>query len=101
VPASSDWPYIYVDDAADAAIAACFADTRKQLIYFLAYPEQVTVQELAAAAGLADLDIDASQPDLRRGPVDIGPAMRDFSFAPKVAHREGIRRMIAARSPCG
>ena len=31
-----------------------------------------------------------------RGPVDIGPARRDFGFAPKIDHREGIRRMVEA-----
>jgi hypothetical protein len=52
---------------------------------------------MAAAAGLTTLDIDSSQPQASRGPVDIGPAVRDFGFAPKIDHREGIRRMIAAR----
>lgn len=95
--ASSDWPYIYVDDAADAAIAACFSESRKQLFYLLSYPEQVALIDLADAAGLTTLDVDGSQPEFRRGPVDIEPAIRDFGFAPKIDHREGIKRMIAAR----
>lgn len=98
VPASTEWPYIHVDDAADAAIEACFSGRRRQLVYFLSYPEQVTLHELAAAAGLATLEIDASQPQASRGPVDVAPAVRDFGFAPKIDHREGIRRMIAARA---
>jgi UDP-glucose 4-epimerase len=101
VPASTDWPYIHVDDAADAAIAACFSDRRRQLVYFLAYPEQVALQDLAAAAGLARLEIDGSQPRASRGPIDIGPAVRDFGFAPKIDYREGIRRMIATRAADG
>ncbi len=114
VPASSDWPYIFVDDAADAAIAACLSDRRAQLAYFLAHPEQVALQDLAQAAGLEHWEIDRSQGELRRGPVDIAPAKRDFGFDPKVGIREGIQRMmeagraaldiqtkIAARGPTG
>jgi nucleoside-diphosphate-sugar epimerase len=97
VPPTGDWPYIHVDDAADATIAACFSGSRRQLVYFLAYPEQVSVHDLAAAAGSARLEIDNEQPQVSRGPVDIGPAVRDFGFAPKIDHRLGIGRMIAPR----
>ena len=47
----TDWPYVYVDDAAEAAIAACFAKGRKQLAYFIAHPERVTPDDIAAACG--------------------------------------------------
>lgn len=101
VAPASDWPYIYVDDAADAALAACFATRRRQLAYFIAYPQQVSLAELAAAAAAAGfpvaLAVDATQPQALRGPLDIAPAQRDFAFAPRVDHREGIRRMIAAQ----
>ncbi len=97
VPAMTDWPYIYVDDAAEAAIAACLSSQRRQLVYYIAYPEQVSLEALAAAAGLRALEIDANQPKAARGLVDIAPAIRDFGFAPTIDHREGIRRMIAAR----
>jgi hypothetical protein len=43
------------------------------------------------------LEVDATRTPARRGPVDIGPAARDFGFAPNVDHRLGIARMIAAR----
>ena len=100
VEPTTDWPYIYIDDAADAAVAACFSDRRNQLFYFLAYPEQVTLEDLAAAATRAgrpvQLAIDTSRDKAARSPLAIEPARRDFGFAPRIDHREGIRRMIAA-----
>jgi UDP-glucuronate 4-epimerase len=96
----TDWPYVYVDDAADAAVAACFANGRTQLAYFVAHPERVTMQDIADACAAAgrpvQLDIDASQPVAARGPVDVEAAVRDFAFRARVGHREGIRRMIEA-----
>jgi len=96
----SDWPYVYVDDAADACIAACFSTTRQQLAYFVAHPERVTPDDTAAACAAAGrpvtLEIDTSQPKSSRGLVDVDAAARDFAFRAKVGHREGIGRMIAA-----
>jgi nucleoside-diphosphate-sugar epimerase len=96
----TDWPYIYVDDAADAAIKACFSTARRQLAYFVASAERVTPQDIADACGAAGrpvrLDIDASKPQAARGPVDVEAAARDFGFRAQIGHREGIRRMIAA-----
>jgi UDP-glucuronate 4-epimerase len=96
----TDWPYVYMDDAADAAIASCFASGRKQLAYFVAHPEKVTPQDIADACGAAGrpvrLEIDTSKPKAARGPVDVEAAARDFDFRAQVGHREGIRRMIAA-----
>jgi len=93
-----DWPYIYVDDAAEAAIAACFSHARRQLAYFVAHPERVTPQDIAAACAAAGkpvrLDIDPAQPKAMRGYVDSDAAARDFGFRAQVGHREGIRRMI-------
>ncbi len=99
VAAATPWPLLYIDDAAEAAVAACFAETRRQLAYHLAYPEQVSLEDIAAAAGHdgrpVTLDIDTTRPPVARGPVDIGAARRDFGFAPKIDHRAGIRRMVA------
>jgi nucleoside-diphosphate-sugar epimerase len=96
----SDWPYIYVDDAADACIAACFANTRKQLAYFVAHPERATPEDIAAACAAAGrpvkLEIDTAQRKSMRGLLDLEAAARDFGFRAQVGHREGIRRMIAA-----
>jgi nucleoside-diphosphate-sugar epimerase len=101
VEPASDAPFIYIEDAADAAVAACLSDRRRQLHYFLAYPEQVALTDLAAAAEAAGapvkLEIDEAREPARRGPVDIGPATRDFGFVPKIDHRTGVARMIAAR----
>lgn len=97
----TDQPFLYIDDAADAAAAACLSDRRQQLHYFLAYPEQVTLADLAAATAAAGapvkIEVDTTRTPARRGPVDISPAVRDFGFAPKIDHRTGIARMIAAR----
>lgn len=96
----TDWPYVYVDDAADAAIAACFSPQRQQLAYFVAHPERVTPEDIAQACAAAGrpvtLEIDRSKPVVARGPVDIDAAARDFGFHAQVGHREGICRMIAA-----
>ncbi len=94
------WPYVYVDDAAEAAIAACFSKERRQLSYFIAHPEQVTPEDIAAACAAAGhpvrLEIDRTKPVASRGPLDVAPAARDFGFRAQVGHREGIRRMIEA-----
>jgi UDP-glucose 4-epimerase len=101
VEPTSDWPYVYIDDAADAVIAACFSNNRRQLHYFIAFPEQVTLKQLAELAsrdggGTALLHVDTSRPKISRGPLDIAPARRDFGFAPKIDYRTGIRRLIDA-----
>jgi nucleoside-diphosphate-sugar epimerase len=96
----TDWPYVYMEDASDAAIAACFSESRKQLAYFVAHPERVTPEDIAAACAAAGrpvrLEIDTSKPTAARGPVDVEAAARDFGFRAQIGHREGIRRMIAA-----
>lgn len=98
----TDWPYVYVDDAAEAAIAACFSQTRQQLAYFVAHPERVTPQDIADACAAAGrpvtLAIDTTKPAAARGNLDLEAAARDFGFRAKVGHREGIRRMIQAGS---
>lgn len=96
----ADWPYLYIDDAARAAVQACYAKGRKQLSYFIAHPERVTPNDIAAAAAAAGkpvrIEIDGSRPKAERGPLDIEPAARDFGFRAQVGHREGVRRLIEA-----
>ena len=94
----ADWPYVYIDDAARAAVQACYAKGRRQLSYFIAHPERVTPEDIAAAAAAAGkpvrIEIDASLPKAERGPLDVEPAARDFGFRAQVGHREGVRRLI-------
>lgn len=96
----TDWPYVYMEDAADAAIAACFSPNRRQLAYFVAHSDRVTPEDIAAACAAAGrpvrLEIDTSKPTAARGPIDVEAAARDFGFRAQIGHREGIRRMIAA-----
>src|SRR5262249_42559394 len=60
----TDWPYIYIDDAAQATVTACFAKGRRQLSYFIAHSERVTPDDIANAAAAAGkpvrLEIDGS-----------------------------------------
>jgi UDP-glucose 4-epimerase len=96
----ADWPYVYIDDAARAAVQACYANDRKQLSYFIAHPERVTPEDIAAAAAAAGkpvrIEIDTSRPRAERGPLDVEAAARDFAFRAQVDHREGVRRLIEA-----
>jgi nucleoside-diphosphate-sugar epimerase len=96
----TDWPYVYIDDAAQAAVSACFSRGRRQFSYFIAHPEKVTPDDIAAAATEAGkpvhLVIDHSTTVTARGPVDTEAPARDFGFRAKVGHREGIRRLIEA-----
>jgi UDP-glucuronate 4-epimerase len=96
----ADWPYVYIDDAARATVQACYAKGRRQLSYFIAHPERVTPDDIAAAAAAAGkpvrIDIDAGRPKAERGPLDVEPAARDFGFRAQVGHREGVRRLIEA-----
>jgi UDP-glucose 4-epimerase len=95
-----DWPYVYIDDAARAAVEACYAKGRRQLSYFIAHPERVTPEDIAAAAAAAGkpvrIEIDTRRPKAERGPLDVEPAARDFGFRAQVGHREGVRRLIEA-----
>ena len=94
-------PYVYVDDAADAAIAAAQSPDLPQLFYNIAHPELVSAQDIAAALDAARwpvrLILDPGLPVVRRGTLAVAAALRDFGFAAAVDHRDGIRRMLAAR----
>jgi nucleoside-diphosphate-sugar epimerase len=96
----TDWPYIYIDDAAEATVAACFSGDRKQLTYYVAHPDRVTPHDLADAAAACGhpvrIAVDQTLPKSARGPLDLRPAERDFGFRAKIDHTRGIRRMIEA-----
>ncbi|MCH9046140.1 MAG: NAD(P)-dependent oxidoreductase [SAR324 cluster bacterium] len=100
VQGATDSPYVYIDDAADAAVAACFSENRRQLAYFIAHPEMVSVEDIVSAVegvtGPIAWEIDPTLPHVRRGPLDVVSAARDFDFTAKVNHQEGIRRILAS-----
>ena len=101
VPQQPPWPYIFVDDAAEATIAAALCPAQaRQLHYNIAHPELVSLTDVAAAlrdAGLrVEMTEDAALHGVARGPMDVHAAERDFGFRAQVDHRHGIARMIAA-----
>lgn len=101
VPRQPPWPYIFIDDAAEAAIAAALSATPpQQLHYNIAHPELVSLADVAAvahAAGLAvEMTEDPELPSVARGPIMVEAAARDFGFRARVDHREGVARLIAA-----
>lgn len=105
LPRQGKYPYVYIDDAANAAVAACFSKLRRDLIYYVAYPEQVSLDDLVSAiahyAGRVSVEIGETKIADPRGPVDISTSQRDFDFDPKIDHREGIRRIIETRRDGG
>lgn len=101
IPPTSPAPYIHGDDAADAAIAACFATERTQLAYYVAHPEIVSVDQIcgivAGQIGPVDVVIDDTLPFVRRGPADLGSTTRDLGFTARIGIVEGLTGLIAAR----
>ncbi len=101
IPPTSPAPYIHGDDAADAAVAACFAAGRSQLAYYVAHPEMVSVDQVrgivAGQVGPVDVVIDETLPAARRGPPDLGPTARDLGFNARIGIVEGLTGLIAAR----
>jgi nucleoside-diphosphate-sugar epimerase len=100
IPAApNSWPYVFIDDAADAAIAAALSPGLTQLFYNVAHPELVSLQDIAAALAAegwpVELILDPALPVIPRGTLAVAAAQRDFGFAAAVDHREGIRRMLA------
>ena len=100
VPRQAPWPYIFIDDAADATIAAALAPgPMPQLYYNVAHQELVSLADVAAALGAAGHAVrmteDESLQGVARGPIAVEAAARDLGFRARVDHREGIARMIA------
>ncbi|MGE3468659.1 MAG: NAD-dependent epimerase/dehydratase family protein [Pyrinomonadaceae bacterium] len=91
---------IYIDDAVDVVAASCFA-TGRQLVYNVAFPEQLTVLDARNAIDCAlngvepVLQYDAtSEPALH---LDLDAVGRDFASSPKICLREGVRRLVRAK----
>jgi UDP-glucose 4-epimerase len=94
----TDWPYIYIDDAARAAVQACYAKGRKQLSYFIAHPEKVTPEDIAAAAAAAGkpvrIEIDSSKLSAARGQSFRGSASQ-FPVGPLFVNASTSRRALS------
>ncbi len=93
--------YIYIDDAAEAAIAACFSGRRESLVYYVTHPRPVAPEDLAAVIAehygvSAPRDV---PPRIRVPAFDLTPAVRDFGFAPRTDHIGGLKKLIASRQP--
>ncbi|WP_198374113.1 NAD-dependent epimerase/dehydratase family protein [Neoroseomonas rubea] len=106
VPRQPPWPYIFIDDAADATITAALRPTRPlQLHYNIAHPDLVSLDDVAVALRAAGLRVemteDPSLPSVARGPMDVEAAARDFDFRARIDHRQGIARMISAATGTG
>jgi nucleoside-diphosphate-sugar epimerase len=104
VPAGvQGWPYVFIDDAADAAIAAALAATLPQLFYNIAHPELVSLQDIASALAAEGLPVtlvpDPGLPVVPRGTMAVTAAQRDFGFAAAIDHKQGIRRMLDRITP--
>jgi nucleoside-diphosphate-sugar epimerase len=102
VPVQPPWPYVFVDDAAAATLAATFSDAARsrQLFYNVAHPELVRLSDVAAVLRLQGLPIvlheDPALPGVARGALSTEAAARDLGFRAQVGYREGIARMVAA-----
>lgn len=101
VPRQPPWPYVFVDDAAEATIAAAFAaGPLPQLHYNIAHPDLVSLADVAAALGAAGFGVEMTEdetlPGVARGPLSIEAAARDLGFRARLDHRAGIARMVAA-----
>jgi UDP-glucose 4-epimerase len=98
--AVNSWPYVYIDDAADAVVAAAMAPAVTQLFYNIAHPELVSLQDIAAALAAAGAPVelvpDPELPVVRRGTLAVAAAARDFGFTAAVDHKAGVRAMLGA-----
>jgi UDP-glucuronate 4-epimerase len=101
IPRTAPAPYIFGDDAADAAVAACLAPDRTQLVYYVAHPQMVSVDDVRAIVeaqiGPVEIIVDDALPPARRGAVDLGPTARDLGFSARVGITDGMTHLIAAR----
>ncbi len=90
-----DWPYIYIDDAARAAVAGllCKRPQAAQLFHRASGEEsRPTISPLPRRppASRCASRLTSAGRRAERGPLDIEPAARDFGFRAQVGHREGF-----------
>lgn len=100
IAAGGKTSYVYIDDAAQAAVSACFATHLTDRPYYIAHPERVSAAELAHAVRAVsptftfDLHLDDSAVAL--GSLDTLPTQRDLQFRPQIDYRNGINLMYHA-----
>ena len=106
-PTHFDWgadqcrPYLFIDDAVAAVLAAVAAPTTPQLAYNIAGPECVEMTRIGAIVSrLVDGAEITFEPGLdrlgyRRDALDITAAARDLDFTPKVTIEQGLAAYVA------
>lgn len=90
--------YVYIDDAAEAAVQACFAKDIGELPYTIVHTERVTALQLAEAIWkiIPSFHFDVSEEN--DGGIalqlDVTSASRNFGFNATIDHRSGIASLI-------
>jgi UDP-glucose 4-epimerase len=94
IPSGNATSYIFIDDAADAAISACFCETTEDEPYHIVHPELVTPHQLALAVRefIPSFSFEMTTKTQKQfsPDFDITSAQRDFGFDPKINIRSGI-----------
>jgi len=100
IAAGGEASYIYIDDAAQAAVSACFATHLTDQPYYIAHPERVSAADLAHAVRAVSpafaFDLHPDDNALMLGSLDTLPAQRDLQFQPQIDHRNGINLVYHA-----
>jgi len=98
VSARSAYAYIYIDDAASAAVAACFAAEAREKPYHIAYQERVTAIQLASIVKdlipSFEFDITANIGSAKALHFDVTAASQDFGFSAATDYKSGLKLLI-------
>ncbi|HRF07951.1 MAG TPA: NAD(P)-dependent oxidoreductase [Xanthobacteraceae bacterium] len=99
VSARAVGPYIYIDDAVEAVIKACFATGLGRLPYAILHPERVTALQLAQTVrnNIPSFRFEVSENavDEPAPHFDTYAASSHFDFNAITDHRSGIASLIA------
>ncbi|MBX3535133.1 MAG: NAD(P)-dependent oxidoreductase [Xanthobacteraceae bacterium] len=90
--------YVYIDDAVEAALKACFATSIGPRPYTIAHPERVTPLQLAETVrkNIPSFRFEVSENtgDVTTPHFDTAAAGRDFNFSATTDHRSGIAHIV-------